>query len=285
MSDIRAQYDSLLRDVAALGTSEGVNLVAFSGGVDSSLVAKAVFDVFPANSEAVLALSPSVPRTMRESASEIAALIGIPLRTVDTAEHLDPTYIANEGMSCYVCKSHIYMAMKAVAEEAQKRLGTVLLFNGNNAEDLQDATRVGIRAAREHAVRSPLERFTKQEVRALSRHAGLPNWATAASPCLRSRLHAGVPATGEHLRRIEEAEQHLREQFGLADQVNFRVRHLPGDEAIVEIDASLLDRIGLDRCRDTLYPLGFTAVGKRAFRSGSVSALPTDPPSQHPSSS
>lgn len=284
MNDIEALYRSLLRDVAALGTRDGVNLVAFSGGVDSSLVAKAAYDVFPENSEAVLALSPSVPRTMQEIAAEIAALIGIPLRTVRTAEHLDPTYIANEGMSCYVCKTHIYAAMKAVAEEAESRPGVARLFNGNNAEDTRDPTRVGIRAAREHAVRSPLERFTKAEVRALSRHAGLPNWQAAASPCLRSRLHAGIPATEEHLRRIEQAEQRLRRMFSLAEDVNFRVRHLPGDEAMVEIDAALLDELDLEQCRTVLSALGFTTVEKRAFRSGSVSAVPPRPSSRQPSS-
>ncbi len=285
MNDTRITYESLLSDIAALGTRDGVNLIAFSGGVDSSLVARAVFDVFPENSEAVMALSPSVSRAMREQAATIAALIGIPLRTVQTAEHRDPTYIANDGMSCYICKTHIYAAMIAVEEDAERRPGRVVLFSGNNAEDMQDPTRVGIRAAREHAVCSPLERFSKADVRALSRHAGLPNWQAAASPCLRSRLQAGVPATAEHLHRIEEAEKRLRLLFGLAEDVNFRVRQLPGDEAMVEIDAPLLERIDLAHCRDLLLPLGFAAVGKRAFRSGSVSTVPPESSPQQASSS
>ncbi len=271
MNDISATYRSLLAEIAALGGGAR-HLVAFSGGVDSSLVAKAVYDVFPESSSCVMALSPSVAEAMRDSAVTLAAHIGIPLRFVETAEHLDPAYIANEGMSCYVCKSSIYDAMEAVMDDALRMKEEVLLYNGTNADDLSDPTRVGLQAAREHMVRSPLARFTKEDVRLLSRHAGLPNWNDAASPCLRSRLQIGVPATGEHLRRIEAAENAVRHAFGLASTVNFRVRNLPDDIAMVEIDEPLLDTIDLDLCRDALSALGFRDVGKRAFRSGSVSA-------------
>ncbi len=272
MSDVAAAYQSLLHAIAEQGGAARRHLVAFSGGVDSSLVAKAVFDVFPASTEAVMALSPSVAGAMRESAEALAAHIGIPLRFVETREHLDPTYIANEGMSCYVCKSSIYNAMEAVYDEVRDMDEAVLLYNGTNADDFTDPTRVGLQAAREHQVRSPLSRFGKEEVRSLSRHAGLPNWDAAASPCLRSRLQIGVPATAEHLHRIEAAEQAVRQAFDLAATVNFRVRQLPGDAAMVEIDETLIDALDLDRCREALEALGFREIGKRVFRSGSVSA-------------
>jgi PP-loop superfamily ATP-utilizing enzyme len=109
-------------------------------------------------------------------------------------------------------------------------------------------------------------------VRLLSCYAGLPNWDAAASPCLRSRIHIGVPATAEHLHRIEAAEDAVRAAYDLASTVNFRVRHLPDDTAMVEIDQTLLDAIDLEQCRDALAALGFRTVDKRAFRSGSVSA-------------
>ncbi len=272
MNSLEATYRGLLDGIAREGDAAWRHLVAYSGGVDSSLVAKAVFDVFPGSCEAVMALSPSVASSMRDSAVALAAHIGIPLRFVETSEHLDPTYIANAGMSCYVCKSSIYAAMKAVHDEARQTRGDVLLYNGTNADDAADPTRVGLLAAREYRVSSPLSRFTKEEVRALSRYAGLPNWNVAASPCLRSRLHVGVPATADHLHRIEAAEYAVRSAFSFAENVNLRVRHLPDGSAMVEIDDGLLEQVDLVRCGEMLTALGFRGVAKRAFRSGSVSA-------------
>ncbi len=272
MTDIQTTYKQLLDRIAREGTSTGRNLVAFSGGVDSSLVAQAVFEVYPANTEAVMALSPSVSADMRQLAEDVAAHVGIPLLFVDIEEYRDPLYVANEGMSCYVCKSHIYDALLAVSREAAARDGEVLLYNGTNADDTADPTRVGLRAAKEFSVRSPLDTYSKEDVRALSRHAGLPNWQHAASPCLRSRLQSGVPATPEHLRRVERAEHTLRELFAIPATANFRVRHVQDGSAMIEIDAPMLERIDLGRCRGLLRDLGFHDVGLRAFRSGSVSA-------------
>ncbi|MDT8325320.1 MAG: TIGR00268 family protein [Bacteroidota bacterium] len=270
--NIQTTYKELLERVRREGTATGRNLVAFSGGVDSSLVARAVYTVFPENSEAVMALSPSVSTEMRTLAEDVAAQVGIPLRFVHIEEYRDPQYVANEGMSCYVCKSHIYDALRAISREAVAQDGEVLLYNGTNADDSTDPTRVGLRAAREYAVRSPLDTFSKDTVRALSRHAGLPNWQHAATPCLRSRLQAGVPATPDHLRRVETAEATLRTLFAVPVTVNFRVRHVRDGTAVVEIDEQLLDHVELSRCRDILRELGYRDVTRRAFRSGSVSA-------------
>jgi uncharacterized protein (TIGR00268 family) len=272
--EIQTKYDALLARITREGTPDGRHLVAFSGGVDSSLVARAVYDCFPAHSEAVMALSPSVSADMRQLAETIAAQIGIPLRFVQIEEYRDPVYVANEGMSCYICKSHIYDAMKVVSREAAAQSGEVLLYNGTNADDAADPTRVGLQAAREFGVRSPLDSLTKEEIRTLSRHAGLPNWNHAASPCLRSRLHAGVPATPEHLLRVENAETTLRLLFGITEEMNFRVRHLPDDSAMIELDADVLEALDLTLCRTVLKDLGFTGVASRAFRSGSVSIDP-----------
>lgn len=271
MTDIQTTYKKLLDRIAREGTATGRNLVAFSGGVDSSLVAQAVYAVFPGNCEAVMALSPSVSADMRALAEDIAAHVGIPLRFVHIAEYRDPQYVANEGMSCYVCKSHIYDALRAVSRDAAQQDGEVLLYNGTNADDVTDPTRVGLQAAREYGVCSPLDTFSKETVRALSRHAQLPNWEYAATPCLRSRLQAGVPATPAHLRRVESAEAALRALFAVPATANFRVRHVRDGSAVVEIDEALLDRIELTRCRGILQELGYRDVARRAFRSGSVS--------------
>ncbi|MBR9977254.1 MAG: ExsB family transcriptional regulator [Bacteroidetes bacterium] len=271
MTTVTTKYNTLITDIVRKADNADRHLVAYSGGVDSALVAKAVYDAFPSTSEAVMALSPSVSEIMRSSAIALAEHIGIPLRFVETREHLDPVYVANEGMSCYVCKHGIYTAMEAIIADVAHNADTVLLYNGTNADDLTDPTRVGLQAAREHFVRSPLAHLRKEEVRALSRHAGLPNWNDAASPCLRSRLSPGVEATAIHLQRIETAEDIVRTTYVLSPDVNFRVRHLGDDSAMLEIDAALLDDIDLARCREALLALGFGAVEKRAFRSGSVS--------------
>lgn len=276
MRAAEALYSELLEEIRRLGAAGTMHLVAFSGGVDSSLAAQAVHAVYPDSSEAIMALSPSVSGSMKEQAEDIAAGIGIPLRFVRTEEYNDPVYVANDGLACYVCKSSIYDAMKRVEREAAAHPLEVCLYNGSNAEDAEDPTRVGMRAAREHAVLSPLARFTKDEIRSMSRLMGLPNWNHAASPCLRSRLHAGVPATAEHLQRIEQAEEALRRLLQLDDEVNFRVRHFPDDSAMVEIDETLLDTVPLDSCRSVLMRLGFTDVHKRPFRSGAVSIKRTD---------
>lgn len=272
MNDIATTYNTLLDAIARDGSGASLHLIAYSGGVDSTLAAKAVHDVFPGSCEAVMALSPSVAESMKQTAISLASFIGISLRFVESREYLDPEYVANEGQSCYVCKSSIYAAMKAVYENSRTLASGTLLYNGTNAEDLADPTRVGLLAAREHAVRSPLASFTKDEIRLLSRHAGLPNWNAAASPCLRSRLQIGVPATVDHLRRIEAAEKAVQAAYGFDATVNFRVRHLPDDTAMLEVEAPLLDHIDLARCSEALTALGYHRIDKRAFRSGSVSA-------------
>jgi pyridinium-3,5-biscarboxylic acid mononucleotide sulfurtransferase len=277
MSDTPALYQALLSRIATDGTAGGDNYVAFSGGVDSTLVAHAVHRVFPDTALAVMALSASVSMEMRSSAEALAAHIGIALRFVQTHETENPVYVANEGLSCYVCKNGIYDAMKAI--RGQLPAGDVRLFNGTNADDLSDPTRVGLVAAREHDVLSPLDNLSKDDVRRVSQYAGLPNWHHAASPCLRSRLHFGVPATEVHLRRIESAEQIVRLTFNLNPACNLRVRHLPGDVAVIETDAEILSTVDPALCRDALMALGYTDVQVRIFRSGGVASAQSHPDS------
>ena len=282
MTDPESLYNTLLNNIRDAGTETGMNLIAFSGGVDSSLVAKAVYAVFPENSEAVLGVSPSLSREQESLAESISSVIGIPLRRVLTDEQKEAGYIENSGMSCYFCKQSLYKTMEQLLREIGGDHNDEVLYNGTNADDLEDPTRVGLKAAREHNVASPLAAFTKQQVREMSRYAGLPNWDIAAAPCTRSRLQIGVPATPENLRRIEQAEALVRERFSVSVQCNLRVRHLEHDLAMIEIDHERLDSVDLDRCRDDLLALGYADVEKRAFQSGSVSidlssAAPLEP--------
>lgn len=272
VTDVAARLDALIADTAAAGTRTGRNLVAFSGGVDSSLVAFVAHAAFGNAATAVLGVSPSLAPEQEALAVRIAAHIGIRLERVATREGDDATYIANEGMSCYVCKSTLYDTMEAIASEAARTDGDWVLFNGTNADDLVDETRVGLRAAAEHRVLSPLRTLTKSDVRALARHAGLPNWDHAAAPCLRSRLAAGVAAIPAHLARIAEAERLVRARGAVEPQENLRVRHLPDEVAAIEADPPLLARLDADACAADLRALGFRAVVLRPFASGSVAA-------------
>lgn len=265
----------------------GMNLIAFSGGVDSTLVAAAVHRVFPTNTLAIIGVSASLPLDQLLLARELAAHIGIPLQELPTREGDLEAYIANDGTACLYCKTTLYQTMKDFAEALRARLassaGEVVLFNGTNADDLTDPTRLGLQAAETYRVASPLKGLSKAEVRRLSAALGLPNAHHAASPCLRSRLAYGVPATRENLRRIEEAEQHVRTTLSLLPEHNLRVRHLLGDVAAIELDGAPLNALmsqekqRLTDLTDAIQAIGFKSVSFRAFRTGSLSGFGLTP--------
>ncbi len=221
------------------------HLVAFSGGVDSSVVAALVHRAFPGRSLAVLGVSAGLGEAARARARAVAAHIGIPLREVRTREGANPEYVANDGTACFHCKTELYSRLGAVldAAAAEPHGGRrVVLYNGTNADDAEDPTRVGLVAARDFDVRSPLADITKDEVRQAARELGLPNHAHAAAPCLRSRLAFGVRATEDHLRAVEAAEEIVRGRLGLGVADNLRVRLLAGGRAALEVDRALLPR-------------------------------------------
>jgi len=129
---------------------------------------------------------------------KVAQFIGIKLVEVETNEGKNEQYIKNEGMSCYSCKTHLYSALNSVithVKDNQTAPRRVVLFNGTNKDDLIDTTRVGLLAAQDFNVSSPLDEFSKLQVRALAKEFGLFNHDYAASPCLRSRLAFGVTGT------------------------------------------------------------------------------------------
>ena len=137
-----------------MGRTNGMNIVAYSGGVDSSLVALLVHRAFPSNSMACLGVSASLPSEQLKLARGVAAHIGIALREVTPGEGVNPEYVANQGQSCYHCKAHLYTALEvlaaAVGGEANMKgaRGKLSLFNGTNSDDTKDATRVGLAAAK-----------------------------------------------------------------------------------------------------------------------------------------
>jgi len=296
-SDETALVDSLLSYTSSLVDASASNIIAFSGGVDSSLAAALVYRSFhndstrnqSGNVKAVLGVSNSLPERQLLLARDVASMIGIDLLEVSTTEGSDETYIENNGKACFICKSHLYSALEAVSQKASEISNAngsrqdVVLYNGTNADDTQDPTRLGLVAASNFSVRSPLIHSTKDEVRRASRHLNLPNWNFAASPCLRSRLALGVEATEGHLRAVNMAEERVRNVLSLNDTMDMRVRMLSGKRAMVELDQQwfadgnfdnamaeeILRSQGFEQyCKD----LGFDGgIGIRPFKSGSVS--------------
>lgn len=268
MDDLSDKRDRLLAVLASLGRVA----VAFSGGVDSAVVAKAAEIALGVDAVAMTADSPSVPRAELDDAVALAASIGIRHLVVRTAEFDDPAYTANDGARCYFCKSELYNRIESLLPE----LGVDTICSGANLDDAGDY-RPGLMAAAEHHVRHPLQEagFTKAEVRELAKQWRLPVWDKPASPCLSSRLAPGLAVTPERTLRIERAETFLRD---LGMRV-CRVRYHEGDLARIEVESEYLERLALPDTRrridEEFRRLGFRFVSLdlAGFQSGSLNQL------------
>jgi len=259
------------RLLAVIGEWPGV-AVAFSGGVDSTVVAKAARLALGDRAVAVTADSPSVPRAELAAARTLAAAIGIRHVVLETKEFDDPGYVRNDGSRCYFCKSELY----SVIDRHLPALGVPLVASGANLDDAGDY-RPGLTAAAEHKVRHPLQEagFTKADVRAVAKEWDLPVWDKPASPCLSSRLAPGLAVTPERTARVEAAERLLKD-LGLTD---CRVRYHDGDLARLEIPAGDVARFAAEpvrrRLAAELHALGFKFVtlDLDGLRSGSLNDL------------
>ena len=206
--------------------SLGSVIVAYSGGADSAYLAFVANRTLGDRAVAVTADSPSYPERHRQLAIQIARDFGLRHEIIQTNELERPEYRANPANRCYYCKHELYTHLARIAE-----LRHAIVVDGNNADDRGDY-RPGRQAAREFGVRSPLDEvdLSKDEIRELSRRAGLPSWDEPASACLSSRIPYHTEVTDEKLRTIERAEQALR---ALGFRL-FRVRH-HDDLARIEI--------------------------------------------------
>lgn len=259
---------AMLERLEAVIRPHGRALTAYSGGIDSTLVAVAAHRVLGSqDAPAVIGDSPSLPRAELADARTLAEALGIQLVVIAPNEQEDPGYQRNAGDRCYYCKTHLYEHLHTYAKQHDFRI----IFNGTNTDDLGDH-RPGLVAADQAQVISPLVEagLNKNDVRALAQHLQLPNWNKPAAACLASRIPYGTPVTLERLRQVEQAEAALK-ALGFT---GLRVRHheqvarieLPTDQLqqILETDVRL-------RVADAVKSAGFLYVSLdlEGFRSGS----------------
>ena len=264
---LREKEARLIEELRATGRL----LVAFSGGVDSSYLAYAAHTALGDDALAVTADSPSYPANHRAMAERVVREFAIPHRWVSTREMERGDYRANKPDRCYHCKTELFVSLSRLRDE----LGYGALAYGVNTDDTRDF-RPGHRAAAEHGVLSPFLSvdLSKEEIRTLSRAAGLPTADLPASACLSSRLPYGTEVTLERLQQIEAGEERLRE-LGFRQ---VRLRH-HGDLARIEVAPDELSR-ALDpdmtrRMAEVVKPVGFrwVALDLEGYRMGSLNEV------------
>ncbi len=260
-----------LEQLRALFAEMDRALIAYSGGIDSTLVAKVAWDVLGDRALAVTAVSPSLLPEDLEAACIQAQEIGIAHELVETHELENPNYAANPTNRCYFCKSELHDTLKPLALER----GYPYVVDGVNADDLTDY-RPGIQAAKERGARSPLAEvgITKLEVREIARYLGLACWDKPAQPCLSSRFPYGETITIAKLQRVGRAEAYLR-KLGLK---TLRVRS-EGDTARIELPPEQIKEFALTtdlpKLVEQFQSFGFLYVtlDLEGFRSGKLNQV------------
>lgn len=262
---LEEKYAALVDRLRAL---ESV-VVAFSGGVDSSLLAVVAHQTLAPRMLAVTIRSQVETTGIMETARALAADFGFPHQEIDYDKLQDEAYVENSPNRCYVCKS----VDLGIISEIAKKAGIRHVLMGANADDLGDY-RPGLQAAKELGVLSPLAElgFTKADVRALARHLGLGNWNHPSSPCLASRIPYGTKVTREKLEQVAAGEAYLR-------ALNFPVVRVRNNGPLARIEVPAADIERLVSLRETVSAyfkqIGFkyVTVDLEGFRSGSLNEV------------
>ena len=249
----------------------GSVIVAYSGGVDSALLAAVSNEVLGQESLSVTAVSPSLAPTELIEATELAKILGLHFRTIDTKEVEREDYQSNNPDRCFFCKDELYSHLVRFAEEE----GYGFVVNGTNTDDLGDY-RPGLEAAKQYGVRSPLVEagLTKNDIRELSKGMNLKTWDKPAQACLSSRIPYGTTVTVEALTRIARSEQFLRSK-GFRQ---LRVRH-HDTIARIETEPTDFETLMSEPLRTEItdafkgYGYSYVTLDMEGFRSGSLNEI------------
>jgi uncharacterized protein len=262
---LQVKLDTLRRMISDMQSV----LVAFSGGIDSTVVLKIAHEQLGEHALAVTAVSPTFPQVELDGAKHVASEIGARHELVHTDQLEVAAFVQNDATRCFHCKTDLYQLLDGLREPRASRW----IVDGTNLDDLGD-DRPGIKAAREWRVRSPLVEasLSKSDVRALAQALGLSNWDKPAAACLSSRIPRGTPITIDSLRRVEQAEDILQAE-GFR---HVRVRE-HGDLARIEVGAEEFSRLNQPDLRAHISArlrqagFRFVCVDLEGYRPGGIS--------------